>query len=316
MRNKRKNKKYAVGMVVCNRWELTKQSLDSLFYSQQKPETYDFYIIDNGSAPENIKHLKKYLRSIPLPLRNLLCIPSVSISKAWNLFLLMAKNYDYRIKYDNDIVLYGTLAPKIQRIRHNMDAPGDFGTNPGAVPSGPPLTGAGSFQSAILARKRIKAESHTRFIDHMIGFSKKYTVDLVSLVPIHADKPFRAIYQSLINSRKNDAPYLSGGCMMITKKCFDKIGYFHEMLAREIDVEYSQRAFRNDLNIGYHPLYCVKHIGYSQPTENTFALQAKQGESAAVLRQLPVECFADTGWKKIEKKLVLQANDAVYLTLE
>jgi len=292
-------KSFAVGIVIQNRWSLTKQTLTSLSFSNQDVSTYDLFLIDNGSDEKTNEELKKYLNSVLLPVKNLVCIPKVSIGDAWNLFLSLSRNYTFRIKLDNDVILHDTLAaPK--KIIANQSLPSQIDPKAGAPLSGLPITGLGMIKRT----NREKTKNHNRFLDHLSELQITANADITALVPVLAGSNFMTCFGRMIRQKWSGAAYVSGGCMMISKKCFDKIGYFNETLPRLIDLEYSQRAMKNAFNLSYHPYYGVLHAGANEPTEeSTSVVKLKQQQAMKILEQDPIECYASSRWKKVIHKI-------------
>lgn len=284
-----------VGIVAKNRWDFTRQTLDGLFKSDQPVSSYEILIIDNGSSPDQLSKLKSYLQSSPLPLKNLICLSGVSISKAWNLFLALSRNYQYRTKLDNDLVISGTTSPPVAK-GVAVSNPGNSGINPGAIPSSPRV-GVGSVTEAMARRAKFKEfKKHSAFLDHLIEFSDQSKVDLVSLVPVPPGQSFSVLLNAFSAQKWSGTSFIIGGCLLITKKCFDTIGYFHEDMSRRIDIEYSQRALKNGFNIGYHPYYGIWHIGSDHRTESDKEFHINQQESVAASTRSPIECHGETVW--------------------
>lgn len=290
-------KKHALGMVIQNRWEETAKSLYSIYYSDQHASSFDIYLIDNGSSEENVNKLKDFVKSSLLPVKNLFCIPETSISKAWNLFLVMTKDYEYRTKYDNDLILQGTMIHT--KSTHRGVLPETLtGANPGAIPSGPPIKGIGQHH---LRTKGIV--NHSAFLQHMEECSTAYNADLIALVPVTPNENFVTMFKECSQRMWKDLPYLFGACMLISKKCFDSIGYFDERLTRRIDVEYTHRALTQKFNIGYHPSYGTTHIGAHNSTEGSVLQKQRYEESLIISEKMPLSGFAESEWNKNLPKL-------------
>lgn len=290
----------AIGLMTKNRFDLTKQTLDSLFYTDQDKSSYDIFIIDNGSDTANLRNVKDYIKASALPVKNFISIPDTRLSVAWNLFFALARNYEYRIKLDNDIVFKGSLVV-MSNTKMSPAMPTPFtagGTNPGAIPTGPPILGAGMSYASINRRKeRNQMQAHSRFLDHMKSFAKENQVDLVSLLPVPGGQTFVNMFNAAITKKWNGFSFLLGGCVFITRKCFEKIGYFHEELPCRLDIEYSQRAIRNGFNIGYHPYYHVTHIGHGNNTESDTQRKFKNQEAISIEQSHTIETFSESKWQ-------------------
>lgn len=298
--------KHALGLVTRGRWKLTQQTLMSLFYSQQPKNSYDLYIIDNCSLKEDADNLRGFIRSGLLPVKNAYFLPAeATISEAWNLFLALTEKYDFRTKLDNDIVFRGTIPSTPKKIAANQPSPADSGPNPGSIPCGPPVKGAASSQVARsrAEKRRMQEFNHTRFLDHLERFMDENNVGVCALVPCPEQGQFYQMIRALSTQQFGGRPFLSGGCVMISKDTFDKLGFFDERIPRKIDLEYSQRAIRNKINIGYHPLYYVNHMDKGH-TESDAAFQSKIEKSMNIIQNSPVETHCPSMWSKVVWKVL------------
>lgn len=247
-------KKIALGMVVKDRWELSFAALESLSNSNQS-NLFDMYIIDNGSEPSVSKRLRDLVTtSTSLPIKNLLVAPELELPLAWNLFLSVTTEYPFRVKYDNDLMLPSSM-PKISPPK---STPQVGGVNPGAVPS---KVRIGMHHTP----KKQKPEKKPPFLEDMANFSANHAVDVLSLVCVVPGMNFQRTFEDIARRSNN---FVLGGCMMITKKCIETIGYFDERLSRRIDIDYSRRAMASGLNIGYHDQHYLVHNGHASPAKN------------------------------------------------
>lgn len=311
-------KRFAVGVVIKDRWDLTESTLQSVFYSDQPKDSFDLFLIDNGSCSNTKSALRKFVYSGLLPVKNLICIPEVSIPKAWNLFLVLSSQYDYRIKLDNDVVFNNTIVPagKRPKPRARQSLPGEVDPMRGAPRSASIIKGMGQ------SRRRKIADDNTLrrdscFLEHMLEFHEEYNVDLVALTPVSPKESFGNMYQTVTAARFDDRPFLFGACMFITKRAFDTLGYFDERLPRRIDIEYTQRAIRNKLNIGYHPYYGVTHIGAANSTESRQEIDKKYLLAEQVQREEPaITDFADSEWTPISSPLIQEASSTQIISIE
>jgi len=138
------HKKYALGLCVLNRWGLTQKTLQSIYHSDQSIDTFDLFIIDNGSDDATSANLKEWVLGGLIPVKNLITLKKpMPLGPAWNLFLDMTKDYEYRTKLDNDLIFAntpvsdsGTDVPDnkyTKGLKKRVgDSPDDFGINPGA----------------------------------------------------------------------------------------------------------------------------------------------------------------------------------------
>lgn len=263
--------KHAVGIVCQDRWGLTYATLNSLYYCDQDKSKFDLYVIDNGSTEENKENLKSWMSGNLLPFNNLFVLEKqMSIPAAWNLFLAVTQDYEYRTKLDNDIVFMGT--PNVPWDIEDVPtvvptAVPDAGVNPGAIPSASIIRGPGQWVGAAARRKNIKRHQHSRFLDHMAEFTTRMNTGITALVVTPPKQPFMTVHNTLVHQRENGMPYLVGSCMMISKKAFDTLGYFDENLPRMIDIDYTQRAIEGLINIGYHDAYWAVHMGHNKASE-------------------------------------------------
>ncbi len=293
-------KKFAVGMIIKDRWDLTENALNSIYYSDQISSSFDIFLIDNGSSPENTTNLRDFIKAGLLDIKNVFLIKEMSVPKAWNLFLAITKNYQYRVKFDNDLVLARTIAATAVKDSEKRTSqpkrqptPIIGGTNPGAIPSGPPIRGLGQTK-----KQNIFLPAHTQFLHYMEDFGKDNNADIVALAPVSPGQTFMSQILEIVRRKFDGLPYLFGACMMISKQCFDKLGYFDERLERRIDVEYTQRAVRNGINIGYHNYYFVSHIGAFQSTEPRKLIDLRCNEAIKIGRKTPIKCYCDSMWEK------------------
>jgi len=294
-------------MVIQNRWSETLQSLQSIYYSDQDKSSFDVYLIDNGSSEENVDNVKEFVKSGMLPVKNLFCMSEMSISKAWNLFLAVSQDYDYRTKYDNDMVLHGTLATKPTQVPQNAVI---GGSNPGSIPSGPPIRGIGHHN------KHKIVQLHTAFLDHLQEFSKKYNVDATALIPVIPGQFFGKMMEECASKTWQGLPYLFGACIMISKKCFDMVGYFDERLSRRIDIEYTNRIVKQNMNIGYHPAFYATHIGAVNSTEPKDIREKRYTEATKISENAPLDGRVPSFWENMLPRLIKSASKTQVLCLK
>jgi GT2 family glycosyltransferase len=218
--------KHAIGLVIRDRWDLTKQTLKSLRASAQKK--YDLYLVDNGSSDENVKKLQTFIAKSKLPVKHLFLLDEVPISIAFNLTLYMARGYQFRVKMDNDIL-----------IAHSQK----------------------NFLDIMVKTMRSKPKRR-----------KQPEIGLVSVLPIATNwtknktliKRFR---EEAATYREFGKPYMFAACLMISKACFQQVGYFDERLWRRIDVDYCHRAHSAGIGLAYAHDYWIVHTGAGTSTE-------------------------------------------------
>lgn len=304
----------ALGMVVKDRWDLTKQTLESIYLSGQPKATFDLILIDNGSSPENVNRIKEYVKSALLPIKNLICLKEPhSIPLAKNLFLSLSRNYEYRALIDNDLVIGGTMTVPVEKKVNR--SPGDYGTNPGSIKSGPPIRGIGMARTAKQRRTGAKSNG-SLFLDCMVDFVKQNKVDMISLVTLNSGEAFFPAYSASLNKKWNGLPYLSSGCTMWTKKCFDLLGYLREDMPRRSQIEYSQRAMRNGLNVSYHPFSYVVHAGQATPASPEVVVSSQNQEAISAEKFTPVPTFSDSKWADSVFKIEASCLKSVILNLK
>ncbi len=241
-------KKHAIGVLIKDRWDFTFRTLKSINDCEQSSDSFDLFVLDNGSTNDNIVNLEDYLRASHLHWMRLDLLQDLPISIAWNKFLYMAKDYEYKTKIDNDIV----------------------------VPN-------------------------VKFLDIMAEYSRQANVDLVSAIPVNPGLPPHYAQIGVSRAVYNNMPYLYGACMMLTKKCFETLGYFDERLERQVDVEYSQRAILNNLNIGYPTDFYVDHLGLrGSTTMSKEESQRKYKEASHILKDEGRMVYAPTLWENQE----------------
>jgi len=308
--------KCAVCILIKNRFDLTHQTLMSLKFSSQNKSTYDLFLIDNNSSEKSKNNLKRFINSDILEIKNAYFLSSeVSIPQAWNLFLGLTYDYNYRLKIDNDIVLLKTIIPALSSNKKNIiDAPSPADSDPlsGAPRSGAIIGGVTLNSSTatvgIHHKKSDDVPQNSNFIQHMRLFGNDNDVEIVSLLPVPPNGTFISMYNDSISRKINGRNYLLGGCMQISKKAYDTLGYFDERLSRQIDVEYTQRAIRKGINIGYHPSYWVVHMGANSPTESKEVYESKMSESIRKLQILPTLDKMPTIWEPVLRQIYLSAK--------
>ena len=295
-------KKFAVGMVVQNRLDLTLKTLQSLYYTDQPKNSYDFYIIDNGSDKTISDEIAEWCRSALIPVKNLIRINKVSIGIAWNLFFAITKDYFYRTKIDNDLVFANTPIAKEPYKRPTQSethrpTPGDHGTNPGAIPG-----------NIVIGRRTIKDTNdsfrHTCFLQHMEEQIANSNLGICALLPVSVGSTMQNTMPILGNKQWRGNPVLFGSCMTIIKDTFEKLGYFDETLPIHVDWEYSQRALAEGINIGYTANYCVIHLGEKTPTLSDQEIEENEVISKNLGKELSLHRdFVHSKWEKVLPKI-------------
>jgi len=321
-------KNYAVIIVTKNRWEYSEQCLNSLSLSEHSIKDYDLFLIDNGSHISAVNQLKYWMRKGMNPVKNVFFLKrEVPVSVAFNLGLLITKYYPWRVKMDNDIVLHNTpmeqTAHKPGRLQPTpeMSDPqsivGAVASYVGGVSTNSNRAGTVPATKQIPTRSRVLKGS--RFLDLMSEFSVNTNLGISALVPVEIGKKFGPTLQAMGQNYYKNEPYLTIGCGMINKTCFDKIGYFDESWPRQIDIEYSQRAMANGINVGYHDQYYVQHIGVN-PTEGNETLKMRNIEIAnradANQPERLTKSFVSTKWERAENKIKEAAKKNVIVELK
>ena len=296
-------REFAVGILCKDRFELTQKTLLSLYYSNQPYETYDLYLIDNGSGPYAKQRLKEWVSANLLKVKNIFFTNDLYPSRSWNLFLNITKDYPYRLLLDNDIVFHNTsvasTAPPRRSVSAGVTSGGDVGANPGCVPSASIVKGVGHF-----TRKKSISAPDSCFLDILKDSCSKQNAGICSLAVLLPGQTFSATLAHLSLQRFRDRPFVKGGCMFISKECFDRIGYLDDRLFTHYDVQYSQRALLNSINITYATTYCAYHLGHDQPTVDPAILQNKEAESLNIIDSEELDRnFVHTAWEKVEKKI-------------
>jgi len=315
---KSKRKRHALGLLVKDRWTCTEKVLHSLRFSELKSKEYDLFIIDNGSTLGTRASLKSWLATHSLPLKNMFFISESSIGTAWNLFLIMTRDYAYRTTMDNDLVLFQTPvlsdAPVVSSPRPiDENGPGDYGTNPGAPVGGKPVMGA----MAKPKPKKASIPADSRFLTGMEKFGREVNAELVCMIPVAGTDRFLNSYIAVHNNQFLGLPYLVGGCIQISKKCFESVGYFDENLLSCVHLDYSQRTLKCNMNIAYFERYGILHFGANQPTcdqrlkRNNDALSMKYLQERELENQL-----LGTSWSDVEDKIRAAAEKSTVVRLE
>lgn len=304
-------RKFAVGIVVKDRWDLTQKTLQSLYHTDQLKDSYDLFIIDNGSDPVMSNDLKEWTLSSIVPVKNLIRTKTLPIAAVWNLFLALTTEYYFRTKLDNDLIFANTpvAAKPFERSERGLPhgaSPGDAGTNPGAPKVASFIVGAG----AKIASKNHKG--HTCFLQHIEDAVSESKLGICAIPAIPMGRTLADAMPVLGAMRWRDKPLLVGGCMCITKLAFERLGYFDEKLPCHIDWEYSQRAMGAGINVGYTPEYCVIHLGETNPTCPPSVVQQQDLEAKMLGSQIEFKrAFVPSKWEQVLpkiKKAVAKSN--------
>ena len=308
-------RKHAVGIVVRDRWDLTKKTLQSLYHTDQLKDSYDLYIIDNGSDPVVSDDLVEWSQSSIVPVKNLVKAKTLPIAAAWNLFLSLTTEYHFRTKLDNDLIFANTpvAAQPFERSERGLPhgaSPGDAGTNPGAVQVASFVIGGG-----VRVQKRTR-KGHTCFLQHIEDAISDSDLGICAIPAISMGVAMVDAMPALGAKRWRDTPLLVGGCMGITKKSFDRLGYFDERLPCHIDWEYSQRAMGAGINVGYTPEYCVIHLGETNPTCPPSVVQQQDMSARMIGSQIPFDReFVHSKWEKVAPRILKAASKSSIVNL-
>ncbi len=293
----------AVGIVCKDRFDLTQKTLQSLYHTDQLKDSYDLYIIDNGSDPVISNDLKEWTKSSIIPVKNLITTKPLPIAAAWNLFLALTTEYPFRTKLDNDVIFANTpvAAKPFERsergLPHNA-GPGDAGTNPGAPKVASFVVGAG-------AKIQTKShKGHTCFLQHIEDAISDSKLGICAIPAIPVGRTLVDAMPVLGAMRWRDNPVLVGACMSISKKTFERLGYFDEKLPCHIDWEYAQRAMGAGINVGYTPEYCVIHLGETNPTCSPSLIQEQDLAAKMIGSQIPFKRdFVHSKWEQVLPKI-------------
>jgi len=230
--------------------------------------------------------------------------------------LSMTKDYDYRLKLDNDIVMLKTVTPPAKIGSDGSpvpdSSPAEVDPLSGSPRSGAIIGGVNSPTSRLHSpsvgigsrgKKSFVSDNSSRFIDHLTGFAEANAVDLTALVPVPPTMAFPSAFNEAVNRTLDGRSYLAGACMLISKKAFELLGYFDERLDKRIDIEYSQRAIRNRINIGYHPSYWSIHIGAREPTDEKAVRDQKYAIATQIMQSQPIPNYSDSTWEKVLRQI-------------
>lgn len=306
---------HCVGIVVKDRWDLTQKTLQSLYHTDQLKDSYDLYIIDNGSDPIVSNDLKEWTLSSIVPVKNLIKTKHLPLAAAWNLFLSITTEYPFRTKLDNDLIFANTpvAAKPFERSERGLPhsaSPGDAGTNPGAPQVAAFIVGAGTKVS-----QRIH-KGHTCFLQHIEDTVTNSSLGICAIPAISVGRTLTDEMPILANKRWRDTPVLVGGCMAITKKTFDRLGYFDERLPCHIDWEYSQRAMGAGINVGYTPDYCVIHLGENNPTCSPSVIQEQDMTAKMIGSQIGFKReFVHSKWEQVIPRIIKAAAKSSVVNL-
>lgn len=297
------NKKHAICLVIAgDRWGLTHKTLQSLYHTDEPKTGYDLYIINNGCSPLVTAEIKQWVQTGLIPVKNVIKTKRVGIGPAWNLFLDVTRDYEFRTKIDNDLIFANTpvaLKPYEKEKTIRSASPADAGTNPGAIPVASFVIGAG--------KKVVRDHMmrHTCFLQHLEERIKGSDLGICALAAVPVGSTLPDVMPGISQLKWRGQPCLVGACMTITKSCFDQIGYFDDELPCFIDKEYSQRAMGVGINVGYVDGYCVIHIGADNPTNSPERVQQNEWSAERMGESLSFQRgFVHTKWEKVHKKLL------------
>lgn len=305
---------HAVGIVAKDRWNLTLKTLQSLYHTDEPKDRYDLYIIDNGSSRSAERALKEWVYGKLIPVKNLVRTKHLPIGAAWNLFLDIAKDYDYRTKLDNDLIFANTPVTigeteKREGKSSRAPSPADSGTNPGATPVASFIVGAGQKTVKRVAR-------HTCFLQHLENALIEKKLAIAALAPVSVGVTLPQALPLLGEKTWRGQPYLLGACMTITVETFDQLGYFDEHLPMAIDKEYTQRAMAHGLNVGYVEDYCVIHAGESTPTCTDDVLQNNKWKLKQIETSLPFQrVYVHSKWEQVSDKIAKATASSLIVNL-
>lgn len=303
---------HAVGLVCQNRYELTQKTLQSLYHTDQPKDSYDLFIIDNGSDPAVSQKLKEWVESAIVPVNTLIHTKKMGLGAIWNLFLNITKDYQFRTKLDNDLIFANTPVADKKYTRETTTrqaSPADGGVNPGATPVAGFTMGAG-------AKVKTPKYTHTCFLQHLEEGISDLKLGICSLAPVKVGATLVSTMPQLGELRWLGKPCLAGACMTISKPTFDKLGYFDERMPCHIDWEYSQRAMNAKINVGYASNYCVIHLGADNPTVQASELQSREMYAKELCGREPLSPgFVSTKWSSVSSKISKAVQKNLFLNL-
>lgn len=313
------HKRFALGIVSCGRSDLTQKTLQSLYHTDQFKDSYDLYIIDNGSDPSDAAELDEWVQSSIVPVKNLIRTSRLPIAPAWNLFLALTQDYAYRTKLDNDLIFANTpvAAKPFEKTTKGLPRPDYSPDNLGPNPGAPKV--AGFTMGAGHSIKQKTDTHHTRFLEHVEDAILKSNLGICAIPTVSISRTLEQTMPILANKKWRGKAVLCGGCMTITKKTFDTLGYFDETLLAHIDWEYSQRAMfgGSGINCGYTPDYAVIHFGENSPTLPPDIFQKNEMEATMLASKLDFKRdFVPSKWQKVASKIIKSANKNTVINLQ
>jgi GT2 family glycosyltransferase len=240
--------------------------------------------------------------------------------------LYLTQDYKFRTKIDNDIIFAGTRTPTVvregvkkmkkkKRLQKEMEESiGGGPDGPGYnMPREPSRAGSGFTKRTY---KPVPFRRGTEFLYHLVDFHRESGADMVSLVPLSPENSFIDEHKKACTNLFMDAPYLRGGCVMITKAGFDKCGYYNEKIERMGDLDYSRRIMKAGLNIGYHPRYWVQHNGHELYTEGPNLASTRQQMARHYMENTPTVINMGTKWEKKGKAILAAAAKTDIVNIE
>lgn len=144
----------------------------------------------------------------------------------------------------------------------------------------------------------------TCFLSRLGKSMQKKKIDICSALPLaphwlkkpHLVKMFREECQERVDTGQ---AFLFAACMMISKPCFDAVGYFNERLWRGIDIDYCKRAKQKRFTIGYADNYWVVHL--AARTEGA-AIAKRRYRNA---KREPSSIYESTLWSDISDEFIV-----------
>lgn len=236
-------KKFAFGLIFNDSFEIVK-SLDS-FVGSLDSKLYDLFIIGNNLSDKKKNIVKTYFNKNLLPIKNIIFCDKSSLSDIYNILLDVSLDYQYLLKTTENISF---LNYEVATLKKPEKTPDQYGTNPGCV------TSVSFVKGVSHAPKVAKKTNVGNILAYIDKYQKQNNLGICSIASNNYSLPTASIVPALETRKYAGMPFVSNGIICIDRYVAEKNGYYNDKINDNcLDVEYSQRALKNGINIGYFP---------------------------------------------------------------
>lgn len=292
-------KKFAFSLVLFEEYHIEK-SLNS-FIGNLNQSLYDLFIIGYDLSDNSKKIIKNYYRKKLLPIKNVIFFDKANLADVYNVILDSTSDYEYLLKTSENVSF---LNYDIASYKKPSKTPDQYGANPGAVK-------VASFTMGSRQASPVRKKTNIGVLEYIDKYQKEHNIGICSIASNDYGLPFGSIVPALQLRKYMGMPFVSNGIISAKHYVFEKNGYYNDKIDSScLDIEYSQRAVKNGINIGYFPNMIVfklknnsnKNIVHGLKSDNMY----KESISAG-FRKNDIKNFKD-----INKEL--KQNDLLELT--